>query len=157
MLDRPKRILWPTDFSDLSLRAGRYAHGFAQLFAAEFHVLHVVAPPLNPDVAVWLPSDVPIHISEPELRSASTRAIRELIEKHFNNFAGAIAEVRFGNPWSVTCDYAKEKQIELIVIATHGRTGLGHALIGSTAERIVQHAVCPVLTVKGSEQGFLRE
>ena len=153
----PKRILWPTDFSELSLRAGRYAYGLAQLFAAELHILHVVPPPLNPDVAVLLPSDVPIPISEPELRAASTRAIRNLIEKRFDNFASAVAEVRFGNPWTVVCEYAKEKQVELIVVATHGRTGLGHALIGSTAERIVQHAVCPVLAVKASEQGFLHE
>ena len=157
MLGRPKRILWPTDFSELSQRAGRYAHGLAQLFSAEMHILHVVPPPLNPDVAVLLPSDVPIPISEPELRAASFRAIRDLIDKKFSGFTNAIAEVRFGNPWSVVCDYAKEKLVELVVVATHGRTGLGHALIGSTAERIVQHAPCPVLTVKASGQGFLQE
>ena len=157
MIVQPQRILWPTDLSDLSLRAGRYAHGLAQHFGAALHVLHVITPPLNPDVTLLLPSDVPLQISEPEMRGAAMRSLQSLIERHLSPSPSLVSEVRFGNPWPVICDYAKQLQIELIVVSTHGRTGLGHAIIGSTAERIVQHAPCPVLTVKAQERGFLKE
>jgi nucleotide-binding universal stress UspA family protein len=157
MTVQPQRILWPTDLSELSLRAGRYARGIAQHFAAELHVLHVITPPLNPDVTLLLPSDVPLQVTEPELRAAAMKSLRTLIEKHLDQPGQIVSEVRFGNPWPVICDYAKQAQVDLIVVSTHGRTGLGHAIIGSTAERIVQHATCPVLTVKAQEHGFLKE
>jgi nucleotide-binding universal stress UspA family protein len=66
-----------------------------------------------------------------------------------------VTDVLFGNPWSVICQYAKDAQIDLLVVSTHGRTGLRHVLIGSTAERIVQHAPCPVLVVKNPEKDFV--
>jgi universal stress protein A len=157
MIVHPKQILWPTDLSELSLRAGKYARGLCQLFSAELHILHVITPPLNPDVTLLLPSDVPLQISEPELRGAALRSLQNLVERHLEKVTPVVTEVRFGNPWPVICDYAKQSQVELIVVSTHGRTGLGHAIIGSTAERIVQHAPCPVLAVKAHERGFLKE
>ena len=114
-------------------------------------------PPLNPDVTLLLPSDIPLQLSEPELRGAALRSLQNLVERHLENAASVVTDVRFGNPWPVICDYAKQTQVELIVVSTHGRTGLGHAIIGSTAERIVQHSPCPVLTVKAHERGFLKE
>ena len=58
--------------------------------------------------------------------------------------------MRWGSPVEAIVDYASEKKIELIVIATHGRTGLSHVLLGSVAERIVREAPCPVLTIRDS-------
>lgn len=153
----PKRVLWPTDFSELSLRGGRYARGFCEHFGAELHILHVVPPPLSPDVSLVVPAEVPVTVSEPELVEASQTALDRLIQEHFAGDTNIVAKVSFGNPWPSICDYAKENEIDLIIVTTHGRTGLGHVLIGSTAERIVQHAPCPVLTIKHPEKDFVVE
>ncbi|MFN0136087.1 MAG: universal stress protein [Phycisphaerae bacterium] len=154
---KPTRILWPTDFSELSLHAGRYARAMADQFGAELHIVHVVPPPLSPDVAVMVPADAPMTMTEPKLLDASRAAIKELIIKHFDGDPKIVTHAYYGNPWPTICEYAKEKGIDLIVVSTHGRTGISHVLIGSTAERIVQHAPCAVLTVKRSGRGFLNE
>ena len=155
MLAKPKRILWPTDFSAHSLRGGRYASGLCTLFDAELHIVHTIPPPLTPDASLVVPADIPVACSEAELFEASKRSLAELVRKHIADQPRVVTHVSFGNPWPTICKYAKDKEIQLIVVTTHGRTGLGHALIGSTAERIVQHAPCPVLVVKEKECGFL--
>jgi nucleotide-binding universal stress UspA family protein len=152
-----QRVLWPTDFSDLALRGGRYARGFCEHFHAELHVIHVVPPPLSPDVSLVVPAEVPVAVSEPELMGASQTALDKLINDHFADYDNIVTKVLFGNPWPSICEYARENEVDLIIITTHGRTGLSHVLIGSTAERIVQHAPCPVLTVKHAEKDFLSE
>lgn len=155
MLSNPKRILWPTDFSTHSLRGGKYAYGLSELFGAEFHLLHAIPPPLTPDASLLMPADIPAACSETELFSAADRSLRELVARQFAGTVQIVTHVAFGNPWPTICKYAKDNEIQLIVVTTHGRTGLGHVLIGSTAERIVQHACCPVLVVKEKECGFL--
>lgn len=152
----PKRVLWPTDFSDLSLEGARYARAFRDAYGAELHVLHVIAPPLSPDVSVMIPAEVPISYSEPELIEASRKSLEQIVLQNFGD-TQARREVVFGDPAMTICAYADEHQINLIIVTTHGRTGLGHVLIGSTAERIVQHAPCPVLTLKGGQRGFLAD
>ncbi|MFO0839811.1 MAG: universal stress protein [Phycisphaerae bacterium] len=151
---KPQRILWPTDFSELSLLAGRYARGFRDTFGGELHIVHVITPPLNTDLTVMLPMDVPLAVSEPDLIDAGKKAINALIDAHFDADAAIVRHVLCGNPWTAICEYAQNSGIQLIVIGTHGHTGIRHALIGSTAERIVQHAPCPVLTVKQAGAGF---
>jgi nucleotide-binding universal stress UspA family protein len=154
---RPKRILWPTDFSQLSLVGARYARAFCELYDAPLHIVHVSAPPLSPDVAANLPADVPAAYSDGEVIEACRKTLDRLIEEEFAGMMGVQSQVRIGNPWSAICEYAREQAIDLIVVATHGRTGLQHVLIGSTAERIVQHAPCPVLVVKNVENGFVTD
>lgn len=154
---RPQRILWPTDFSELAGRGGQYALGFARQFDAELHIIHVIPPPLSPDVSLVVPAEVPVTVSEPEILEASREALNKLVREQFAAYDKIVTHVFFGNPWPGICEYAKEKSIDLIVVTTHGRTGLSHALIGSTAERIVQHAPCPVLTVKEQQQDFIVE
>ncbi|MGE0479219.1 MAG: universal stress protein [Phycisphaerae bacterium] len=155
MIVDPKRILWPTDFSELSLLGGRYAEAFRNVFHAELHVLHVILPPLNPEAGVVLPTEVPLAVADQDLLDAGRKRMDRLVAEQFAGDRAIAREVAFGNPWSTICEYAETKLIDLIVVATHGRTGLRHALIGSTAERIVRHAPCPVLTVKTPEKDFL--
>ena len=152
---RPQRILWPTDFSELALVGGRYALGFCTHFGAELHIIHVIPPPLSPDVSLVVPAEVPVTVSEPEIVEASEQALQKLVREHFAEHERIVTKVFFGNPWPGVCDYARDNEIDLIVVTTHGRTGLSHALIGSTAERIVQHAPCPVLTIKDAARSFL--
>jgi universal stress protein A len=157
MSQQPKRILWPTDFSALSRRGGCYACRLCQHFGAELHVVHVIAPVLTPDFSVLLPVSVPIGGADAELLEVCRKSLAQLVEEVCVGRPGVVCGVLFGNPWSTICDYAKQQEIGLIVVPTHGRTGLGHVVIGSTAERIVQHAPCPVLAVKASGPSFLDE
>lgn len=157
MTIRPQRILWPTDFSPLSLWGARYARAFRETLGAELHVIHVIPPSLTPDFAVTLPTEVPVTYSEDELARSCRTRLDELLPAQFGTSSGIVAEVLFGNPWSAICKYAADATIDLIIVATHGRTGLQHVLIGSTAERIVQNAPCPVLTVKRSGRDFVVE
>ncbi len=152
----PKRILWPTDLSELSLRGGRVAVGLCETFGAQLHVLHVVPPPLSPDVSVIVPAEVPMAFSEPEMLEASEAALDKIIATHLSDCGDMVRKVVFGNPWPTVCKYAEENDIDLIVTTTHGRTGLAHVLIGSTAERIVQHAPCAVLTIRQDAKDFVK-
>lgn len=155
MLLKPSRILWPTDFSELSLQAAAYARAFRQAFGARLHVIHVLPPPLTPDVSVMLPAEVPAAAAEPELLEANRTGLKKLVEAQFGSAGDVEMEVFYGNSWVGICDYAKAHEIDLIVISTHGRTGLSRVLIGSTAERVVQHAPCPVLAVKQDCRHFV--
>lgn len=152
---RPTRVLWPTDFSELSLHAGRYAAALCEKFGAALHIVHVIPPPVTPDVNVMFAGEVPLMVSEQDLIDAGTRGLARVVELHFNNDPKIVREVCFGNPWIAVCDYARRQEIDLIVVSTHGRAGIAHAVIGSTAERIVQHAPCPVLTVKHKDRQCL--
>jgi nucleotide-binding universal stress UspA family protein len=155
MVLSPRRILWPTDFSALSLHGARYARAFRDAFGAALHVLHVLPPPLMPDMATTLPIDIPVLFSEKELLDACRTRLTALLAEQFGDAAGVVGEVLLGNPWPVICRYAKDAEIDLVIVATHGHTGLRHVLIGGTAERIVQHAPCPVLVVKNPEKDFV--
>ena len=152
----PQKVLWPTDLSELSLRGGRVAVAVCKTFGSELHVLHVVPPPLTPDVSVVVPAEVPLSVSEPELREASEEALGRLLSEHLEPYDKLVQVVEFGNPWPTICKYAEEHEIDLIVTTTHGRTGLSRVLIGSTAERIVQHAPCAVLTIRQSARDFVQ-
>jgi nucleotide-binding universal stress UspA family protein len=153
MLISPKKVLWPTDFSPLALVGGRYARGFCDVFDAQMHVIHVIPPPVSPDVSVMMP----IVVSEPELIQACRSGMEKYLAEHMAGFTNLVCEAFLGNPWRGVCEYAERKGIDLVVIATHGRTGLQHALIGSTAEKIVRHAPCPVLVVKAEEKDFVTD
>lgn len=157
MVVSPKRILWPTDFSAFSLQGARYARGFREVFGSELHIIHVVAPPLSPDVAVMLPAELPVRMAEKEILDACRQGLEKLVNEQFEGDTTIKTDTFFGNPWSSICEYANNTGVDLIIVTTHGRTGLKRALIGSTAEQIVRHAPCPVLTVKIEEKEFVIE
>ncbi len=142
----PERILWPTDFSDLSLKASRYARGYRDLFNAELHMIHVCAPTVAPNIEPWLPNR--LRATQEDLLEAGQLRLSEVVAEYFDNDPAVICETLMGIPWLKICEYADEHDIGLIIVATHGTTGARHILLGSTAERIVHHAPCPVLTLK---------
>lgn len=143
-----KRILWPTDFSPLSLHGGKYADALRRQFQAELHILYVIPTPLLPDASGAMMGELPITLNEPELLGIARKHLDKLVAEQLGGDESIRRESFFGNPWLGICDYAQKNEIDMIVIATHGRTGISYALIGSTAEKIVRHAPCPVLTVK---------
>jgi len=148
-----KKILCPTDFSDFSLYAVTYAVSFAQQYKAKLLLLHVVDVFLN-DPAYVAPYVADRSIFEDFEKKARAR-LEELRKK--NVPAGIDTEliVRAGRAFVEIIRAAKEKEIDMIVIATHGRTGLSHAMFGSTAEKVVRKAPCPVLSIKHPEHEFV--
>ena len=139
-----KAILFPTDFSQSATYAWQYATTLATQFKAVLYVLHVLELP----PAESFPS-----------RAARERAVRELRRKGEARLARWVQDRRLkrsrlrtltaqGTPFYEILATARETGADLIVMATHGRTGLAHLLLGSVAEKVVRMAPCPVLTVK---------
>ena len=149
---RLKKILVPTDFSPASKNAFHYALRFAEEFAAELTLLYVLAPvPSASSVAI---PGVPL-FSESDF-SRAEKNLKSIITSTHN---GAALErprwkVRAGIPSHEIVELAKDADFDLIVIATHGYTGWKHFCIGSTAERVVRAAPCPVLVVREKEHEF---
>lgn len=166
MTIQPTKILWPTDFSELSLRAASYARGFCEKFGAELHVIHVCQTLSAPELTTWgagvrpvAAYDAKLALQENEVKELRFAAeqLRRVIEEHFEDKKDFVCRVLKGLAWEGICNYAQNAGIDLIIIGTHGRTGLSHMLIGSTAERVVRHASCPVLTIKAIETGFVTQ
>ncbi len=153
----PQQVLWPTDFSTVSLHAGRYARAFQEHFDCQLHILHVIPPPVAPHVPATIPPELPSPVTDPGMLDSGRQNLMRLVNELFGTQEKMTCEVQFGNPWTAVCDYARDHKVDLIVLSTHGRTGLAHALIGSTAERVVQHAPCPVFTVKLKQQDFVQD
>jgi nucleotide-binding universal stress UspA family protein len=148
---RIRRILVPFDFSKPAEKALRYAVSFARQSGAKISLLHVQPIPYYPMEMGYLPVGVPV--SEPSaktLREQLTADARRLVP-------GEMLDrtlLRTGTAFDEICRAARESRTDLIIIATHGYTGLQHVLLGSTAERVVRHAPCPVLIVRETEREF---
>ncbi|MFO0426487.1 MAG: universal stress protein [Planctomyces sp.] len=152
---RLKRILVPTDFSEYSRPALQYGCAIAERFGSELHVLHVV-----PDAAMLVPEAYSFSAESIQAQSdiMIENAQKQLDELPGDLFSGAtpvVRQVRTGPAFLEILDYAKSSEIDLIVIGTHGRSGLMHVLMGSVAERVVRKASCPVLTVKPEGHQFV--
>lgn len=147
-----RTILAPTDFSSHADAALRYACGLAETFSARLHLLHVLneVVPVGPDplMASVLPPDY-----YRETEADSHAALAKKLDPAWGRPAAVETSVHWGQPVDVVVEYARTHGIDLIVIATHGRTGLSHVLLGSVAERIVREAPCPVLTVRDRTRG----
>jgi nucleotide-binding universal stress UspA family protein len=141
-----RRILFPTDFSEPAEYAWSYALTFAQEFGAEVHLLHVVAPPPRLTEAYAVNYD-PVRMVESQTAEATGSMDRQ-VEAAKSRGLVFRREIREGLDYREIIDYAAKHDIDLIVMATHGRTGLAHVLLGSVAEKVVRKAPCPVLTVK---------
>lgn len=149
------RVLIPTDFSDFSSPAVQYGCAIAARFDAEIHLLHVV-----PDAAMLVPEAAAFTAESMEAQAAALREeamknLQALDVEGWTNSKSVIREVRVGAAFMEIIEYAREKEIDLIVIGTHGRSGLMHVLMGSVAERIVRKSPCPVLTVKPEGHQFV--
>jgi nucleotide-binding universal stress UspA family protein len=144
------RVLVPTDFSDFSLAAVQYGQALATRIGAELHVLHVASPSFNEYVAqAGTAYRKPYDQFESELiNAAESEMCRKLQEV---DCLDVQAHITIGCAATEIMSFAESKAMDLIVMGTHGRTGLAHLLLGSVAERVVRGASCPVLTVRGTE------
>jgi nucleotide-binding universal stress UspA family protein len=140
----PNRILVPVDFSETSLEAWTYALEYAGQFGAELVLLHVVEPaPFVSDL-----KNVLVAKSDQEVAQAAQLKLDEIAPSDSKLASPVKKIVRIGRAYQEITDAAKQQKANLIIISTHGYTGLKHTLLGSTAERVVQHAPCPVLIVR---------
>ena len=141
-----RKILAPTDFSEHANHALGYAHTFAKRWDAELHLLNVIEPAVFPTEAGLTPIGT-MQLSE-EMEGAASQNLKKIA--HSEQIADLHVEtaVGHGRASSAIIEYAESHNIDLIIISTHGRRGLEHLIFGSTAERVVREAPCPVLTVR---------
>ena len=147
-----RRIVVPMDFSDTSKKALQYAVPFAVAFDAEMLLVHVVQPFSLPSELGYMPPEI----------MGDQQAFRESAQVQLNKLCAAElgarcryqVQVREGVPWQEVVNAATESEADLIILATHGRTGLSHVLLGSVAERVMRHGPCPVLVVRERERDF---
>jgi nucleotide-binding universal stress UspA family protein len=141
-----KKILVPIDFSDHSRKALQFAIPFAQKFKASLSLIYVVEPTIYP--ADFSFGQVGFPAIEDELRKRGAEELDELLRREIGGKVPAGKAVRTGKAFYEILSYAKEEKIDCIIIATHGHSGIEHALFGSTAEKVVRKASCPVLVVR---------
>ena len=150
---RLTKILVPTDFSEPSATALCYGLTLARTFGASLHVLHAVEEPLAQG---WDGYGLP---TLPELRAQVLADAQRRLE-------GAVPALErdrqatelvtcMGDPYREIVAFAKARQVDVIVMGTHGRGGMAHLLLGSVAEKVVRGAPCPVLTVRQPEHEFV--
>jgi len=150
-----QKILWPTDFSDNAKTAQLYACELAKQFSAELHVVHVIVDPayvISPMGVGYIPesyhtdmhqrSDDELAKLPPEQEAKGLKIVRATV-------SGSAAE------GIVT--YAGDNDISMIVLGTHGYTGITGLLLGSVAEKVVRTSGCPVLTVHSDDKQFIEE
>lgn len=141
-----QKILVPLDFSDCSKKALQYAIPFAKQFDAELALLHVVEPyPIVPEMA---PYDVE--------SIQDGRCEMERLQQEIPESVRSKASVRKGTPHLEITQAANELGADLIIISTHGRKGFSRSIFGSTTEKVVRYAPCPVLIVRECEREFVR-
>lgn len=168
------RILVPIDFSEHSTNALRYACALSETFSAELHLLHVLQDliAMIPEPGLSFPA--PGNYME-EMKTSAEEQLQKLpratplSETDGGKTDGAatdesgtktaaemtvVRDIRQGPPFLEIVRYAKEKECDLIVVGTHGRSGLAHMLLGSVAGKVVRKASCPVLTVRLDQHPF---
>jgi nucleotide-binding universal stress UspA family protein len=147
-----RTILFPTDFSQGARAAMEYAIAMARDYKAKLILLYVIQ---DISIAEWY---IPSSISAADLVEDMQKSADREMEKWGNEVSGELKDVERmvvrGVPFVEIIRTAKEKQADLIVIGTHGRTGIDHMLFGSTAEKVVRKSPCPVLTVRMTGKEF---
>lgn len=139
-----KNILLPTDFSKTSLTAADYAVELADEYKAKLHVLNVLekTPPILAIRSLDLSREKIIDSIDADAKSQLEDCIKTI--KKIKE-VDIISDIRKGIDYEEIIKYSKEKKIDVIVIATHGRTGLIHTLLGSVAEKVIRYSKIPVL------------
>jgi len=139
-------ILFPTDFSPGSDIAARYARDLAAQYAAELIVIHVYYDVI--EGTGWYAPQIPLHELSDEVEQSAKEQLRMFCEANFSGMTHVTQRVLKGVAYQEIQKAAEEQKADLIIVGTHGRTGFDRVLFGSTAERVVRGASCPVLTVR---------
>jgi nucleotide-binding universal stress UspA family protein len=140
------KILIAIDFSENSDFAFDYALTLAKQFNAELMVMHVINEPV--DLRGFYVPHISFEELEKEIEEGATKMMEKFCQAKLDGFTNYKTEIVSGIPYEEIIKKAEETSASLIVLGTHGRTGLDHLIFGSTAERVVRSASCPVLTIR---------
>ncbi len=146
------KILVPIDFSDYSRNALRYAIDFAKQFNAKLYLIYVVEPVIYP--ADFSMGQITFPAADLDLNERAKNELENLMKTEIGDSLSAESIIKTGKPFVEINDTAAEIDADLIIIATHGHTGVEHLLFGSTAEKVVRKAPCPVLSLREPLKGF---
>jgi nucleotide-binding universal stress UspA family protein len=147
-----KNILVPIDFSDYSKNALKYSVQFASQFEAKMTLVYVVEPVIYPpDFSM---GQVVLPAADHDMYKRAEEELVKLAETEIPREIKVETIIKTGKPFIEIIETAKETDSDLIIIATHGHTGVEHILFGSTAEKVVRKAPCPVLTLRDPVKGF---
>lgn len=146
-----KKILCPVDFSKFTEEVIVYAADIAKQYGAELHVLHVI-----PNLTYFTPYE---SFLTPENLVAVEKNIQNEVERDFGKILKHVdmeikKVVKTGVAFVEIIEYAKSEGIDLIVMGTHGRSGIEHILIGNVAEKVVRKSPCPVMTIRPKGKEF---
>jgi nucleotide-binding universal stress UspA family protein len=149
-----RRILVPTDFSEESHAALKYGVALAEAFDASLHVLHVLEVIAGAEPLVFeIDQRKPI---ESAIEATAWDELRKLLSDEQQKRVRAKLALEWGTPFVEILGYAKQHQIDLIAMGTHGRGKIAHLVIGSVTENVVRSAPCPALTVRHPERDFVQ-
>lgn len=147
-----QRILVPIDFSEYSKSSLRYAVDFAQNFHSQLLLIYVVEPVIYPpDFSM---GQIGIPSMDAEMDKRAVEELKTLARNEIPEGVPCRTIIKTGKPFIEIIDTAKEENVDLIIIASHGHTGVEHLLFGSTADKVVRKAPCPVLTLREPIKGF---
>ena len=146
MTIRIQKILLPTDFSDLSATAVKYGCELAAKFGAELHLLHTLELHADSTPAFGLGLALPNYVSES--KAAAEKSLAGVLDPKWSAGRTVIHAVLEGSPTAQIIRYSRQHDIDLIVLSTHGRTGLDKVLYGSVAEKILRKGTFPMLVVR---------
>ncbi|HEX9740529.1 MAG TPA: universal stress protein [Ignavibacteriaceae bacterium] len=146
------KVLVPIDFSDYSKTSLKYAVNFAEHFKASLILVYVIEPIIYPpDFSM---GQIAIPSPGIELDKRAKEELDRLAEKEIPHGLSVKKVIKTGKPFVEIIETASEENADLIIIATHGHSGVEHILFGSTAEKVVRKAPCPVLTLREPAKGF---
>jgi universal stress protein A len=145
-MKRFEKILLATDFSDYSEVACEYALTLAKAFNSSLLVLHVINEPV--DLRGFYVPHISFEQLEKEIETGAITMLETFCRDNLKEFETFETSVVTGVPYEEIIRIATETEASLIIIGTHGRTGLDHLIFGSTAERVVRSAPCPVMTIR---------
>lgn len=144
-----EKILLPTDFSEHSKIAVSYALDLARKYSAEVHIIHVFDESALDPVIIAFGSNIQEYLAK--FQGGFEDAVNKFLAEWNIEGLKIIKIFKHGNPFYEMVTYARKNCMDLIVMGTHGRTGLAHMVLGSTTEKVIRKAHCPVLAVRRTD------
>jgi nucleotide-binding universal stress UspA family protein len=145
------KILFATDFSEISEFAFDYALTLAETFNSRLIVMHVINEPV--DLRGFYVPHISFDTIEREIALSAEKMMEKFCGKKIKDYDNYDKFIVSGIPYEEILKKADEEKVDLLIMGTHGRAGIDHLLFGSTAERVVRKAACPVMTVRPPETG----
>lgn len=140
-------IVVPTDFSELSRAALPWARRMAEQMQADIHVVYVVEEPHIYATLDMGPVPIP---SVEELSRSAEKRMANFASAHLKGLGSVTTKVLVGRPAEEVVRYARETSASLVIMTTHGYSGVKHVLLGSTTEAVLRHSACPVLSIRSA-------